>query len=203
MVRAKPAVVNARGAGGTTPLMEAALYGDVELLRTMLDAGGDPNLRNDRAASALMWAVDDIAKVPIAARPRRRSAMSSSDFSATALSLGAASKDSAPLVKLLLDRGAEPTQAALNARRAPIPKRCACCWRAFPTRAARRRRSRCARDATSAWRCCARIRKSPVPRALAVLLPPSCSRRSAAAAAPQCCATGHQRRPMPRTARRS
>ena len=61
-VRANPSVVNARGKGGTTPLMEAALYGDAKLLAAMLAAGGDPNLRNQREVSALLWAVDDLAK---------------------------------------------------------------------------------------------------------------------------------------------
>ena len=114
MVRAKPAVVNARGAGGTTPLMEAALYGDVELLRTLLDAGGDPNLRNYRAASALMWAVDDIAKVRLLL-DRGADPNVSSDFSATALSLGAASKDcGAPREAAAREWRGAP-QAALNA----------------------------------------------------------------------------------------
>ena len=114
LVRAQPAVVNARGIGGTTPLMEAALYGDVKLLGAMLDAGGDPNLRNYRATSALMWAVDDIAKMRLLL-DRGANPNASSDFGATPLTLAAASKDSAPLVQLLLDRGAEATQAALVA----------------------------------------------------------------------------------------
>jgi ankyrin repeat protein len=114
LVREQPTVVNARGIGGTTPLMEAALYGDVKLLTAMLDAGGDPNLRNYRATSALMWAVDDIAKVRLLL-DRGANPNDSSDFGATPLTLAAASKNSAPLVQLLLDRGAEATQAALIA----------------------------------------------------------------------------------------
>jgi ankyrin repeat protein len=114
MVRATPSLVNARGVAGTTPLMEAALYGDVQLLGTMLDAGGDPNLRNDRAASALMWAVDDLAKVRLLL-DRGANPNVSSDFGATPLTLAAASRDSAPFVQLLLARGAEATQAALIA----------------------------------------------------------------------------------------
>lgn len=114
LVRAQPGVVNARGAGGTSPLMEAALYGDVKLLSAMLDAGGDPNLRNYRASSALMWAVDDPAKVRLLL-DRGANPNAVSDFGATPLTLAAASKNSAPLVQLLLDRGAEATQQALVA----------------------------------------------------------------------------------------
>src|SRR5688572_15317346 len=55
-------VVNARGRAGTTPLMDAAAFGDSDLLRSMLEAGGDPSLRNDAGATALMWALDDPGK---------------------------------------------------------------------------------------------------------------------------------------------
>ena len=113
-VRANPSVVNARGKGGTTPLMEAALYGDAKLLATMLAAGGDPNLRNQRDASALLWAVDDLAKMRLlldhGAKPNAASV-----FGQTALTQAAAGVNSAAVVQLLLERGAEATQAALNA----------------------------------------------------------------------------------------
>src|SRR5688572_5308635 len=52
-IRRDARLVNARGRAGTTPLMDAAAFGDVELLRAMLDAGGDPNLRNDAGATPL------------------------------------------------------------------------------------------------------------------------------------------------------
>jgi ankyrin repeat protein len=113
-IRANPAVVNARGAGGTTPLMEAALYADSRLLAAMLDTGGDPNLRNYRGASALMWAVDDLAKTRLLLE-RGADPNASSDFGVTPLTLAAASTNSAAVVQALLDRGAEATQAALNA----------------------------------------------------------------------------------------
>jgi ankyrin repeat protein len=113
-VRANPSVVNARGKGGTTPLMEVALYGDAKLLAAMLAAGGDPNLRNQREASALLWAVDDLAKTRLlldhGANPKAASV-----FGQTALTQAAAGVNSAPVVQLLLERGAEATQAALNA----------------------------------------------------------------------------------------
>jgi ankyrin repeat protein len=171
-VRSQPAIVNARGAGGTTPLMEAALYGDVQLLRTMLDAGGDPNLRNHRAASALMWAVDDIAKVKLLL-DRGANLNDTSDFGATALVLGAGSKNSAPLVKLLLDRGAEPTQPALNLAARANPESLRLLLARIPDKGG------AAAQAALRARCdeCLGILhpdpKKPVPRELAVLLPPS------------------------------
>ncbi len=170
-VRAQPALVNARGVGGTTPLMEAALYGDVELLRAMLDAGGDPNLQNYRAASALMWAVDDLAKVRLLLE-RGAKPNASSDFGATPLSLAAASKDSAPIVQLLLERGAEPTQPALVAAARANPDSIRLLLPRIPDKggaaAAMAVRARCEE--------CLRILqpdpKSPIPRMLTLLLPP-------------------------------
>lgn len=54
--------VAARGAGGSTPLMYAVLYGDAASMRLLLDRGADPNTRNDAGATALMWAVGDLEK---------------------------------------------------------------------------------------------------------------------------------------------
>ena len=52
--------VNLKGAGGSTPLMYAVLYGDAASVRLLLDRGADPNTRNDAGATALMWAVGDL-----------------------------------------------------------------------------------------------------------------------------------------------
>jgi ankyrin repeat protein len=172
LVRGNPAVVNARGTGGTTPLMEAALYGDVQLLGAMLDAGGDPNLRNYRATSALMWAVDDPAKVRLLL-DRGADPNVSSDFGWTPLSLAAASKDSAPVVKLLLERGAEATQPALVAAARANPDALRLLLARVPDKnsaaATMALRARCDE--------CLSIlephRKSSLPRELAILLPPS------------------------------
>lgn len=113
LVRDEPASVNARGENGTTAVMEAALYADARLLKALLDAGGDPNRRNDRNSSALLWAVDDPRKVRLlldaGANPN-----AASDFGQTPLTQAAAAAGSLPVVKLLVARGAEVTQPALN-----------------------------------------------------------------------------------------
>ena len=171
LVRAQPGVVNARGVGGTTPLMEAALYGDVKLLTAMLDAGGDPNIRNYRAASALMWAVEDPAKVRLLL-DRGANPNASSDFGATPLMLAAASKNSAPLVQLLLDRGAEATPQALTAAARANPDSVRILLARVPDKggaaAMMAVRARCDE-------CLAILQpdpKSAVPRMLTLLLPP-------------------------------
>ena len=53
VLRGNPAVVRLRGAGGSTPLMFAALYGDAGLVKQLLAAGADPNMANAAGATAL------------------------------------------------------------------------------------------------------------------------------------------------------
>lgn len=170
LMRREPASINARGAFGTTPLMEAALYGDARLLASMLDAGGDPNTRNDRGASALMWAIDSLAKSRLLLE-RGADPNLASDFGQTALTLAAAALDTAPVVKVLLDRGAEPSQAALTAAARANPGALRLLLARIPDKgeaAMVALRSRCDE--------CLRILKAettPMPRALAILLPVS------------------------------
>src|SRR2546425_8375764 len=57
-----PKAGNLRGPGGTTPLMQAVLYGDVDSVRLLLEEGADPSIHNEAGATALMWAVDDLEK---------------------------------------------------------------------------------------------------------------------------------------------
>src|SRR5262249_43516711 len=54
-----PGAAQKTGAGGVTPLMAAALDGDDEAVRELLDRGADPNATNDAGATALMWAAAD------------------------------------------------------------------------------------------------------------------------------------------------
>ncbi|MDE3164504.1 MAG: ankyrin repeat domain-containing protein, partial [Acidobacteriota bacterium] len=54
---------NARDARGNSPLMYAAALGNLESMRLLLEAGGDPNAANDFGATPLMWCAGDAAKV--------------------------------------------------------------------------------------------------------------------------------------------
>jgi ankyrin repeat protein len=107
-------VINARGTDGATPLMYAALYGDAEMLRMMLAAGGNPNATSDFGATALMWAVEDFAKARLlldaGADPN-----AASGFGRTPLSLATISPAATATAELLLARGAQPLPLALNA----------------------------------------------------------------------------------------
>ncbi len=106
------AVVNRRGPGGSTPLMYAALYGEPRSVAEMLHAGADPNLRNHAGASALMWALENVDTVRVLL-DGGADVNTTSDFDRTPLTLAAAQAESAPVVKLLLERGATLRPAAL------------------------------------------------------------------------------------------
>jgi ankyrin repeat protein len=96
------------GIGGSTPLMYAAMYGDGETLRLLLDSGADPDVANDAGATALMWAVSDEVKVALLLEYGADPGASASTGQ-TALTIAAARFGSSRIVKLLLDYGANPS----------------------------------------------------------------------------------------------
>lgn len=110
-LREDPKVVNRKGPGGSTPLMYAALYGDSDSVRRLLEGGADPNLRNEAGVTALMWATADPEKSRLllerGADPNARS-----DDARTPLMIAAGRFGSTDVVKLLLDRGANPSVKA-------------------------------------------------------------------------------------------
>jgi ankyrin repeat protein/mono/diheme cytochrome c family protein len=108
LVRAEPTAVNRFGPGGSTPLIHAALYGDAEAVRLLLENGADPNLRNSANATALMYAVDDAGKTRLllehGADPNVRS-----DEGRTALLIAAGRAGASAVIRLLLRHGADPS----------------------------------------------------------------------------------------------
>jgi ankyrin repeat protein len=106
LVNENPKVANLRGPAGTTPLMQAVLYGDLESVKVLLASGADPNVRNEANATALMWAVDDIEKTRLLL-DHGADVNARSDDSRTPLLIAAGPFGSNEVVKLLLDRGAD------------------------------------------------------------------------------------------------
>lgn len=102
--------VNRRGRGGSTPLMYAALYSDAAMVKALLEAGANPNVRNDAEATPLMWAIDDAEKTKLLLDAGAEIDARSNDGRA-ALTIAAARVGAASVVKLLLDRGAKLTSA--------------------------------------------------------------------------------------------
>jgi ankyrin repeat protein len=108
LMRDEPSHINRKGPAGSTPLMYAALYGDLETVRLLLQKGADPNLANEAGATALMWATDNVEIVRELVGHGADVNDKSAD-SRTALMIAAGRYGSAPVVKILLDHGASAT----------------------------------------------------------------------------------------------
>ena len=106
LLKANPKAANGTGQDGWTPLMYAALYGNVESCQLLLNEGAAVNARNTAGGTALMYAVDDVAKTKLllerGADPNLRSGEGR-----TALMIAVANSASFPVVKLLLENGAD------------------------------------------------------------------------------------------------
>ena len=117
MLRRRPELAKARGAGGWTALMYAAAYGDIRDLGLLLRQGADPNVQNDEGATALIYATDDLEKTKLlldhGAKPNLRSGEGQ-----TALTVAASGAGTEAVVKLLLERGADAKVRLPNGRSA-------------------------------------------------------------------------------------
>jgi ankyrin repeat protein len=102
-----PKLLNERGPEGSTPFMYAVLYSDGSTLERLLKQGADPNKHNDANATALMWAATDLEKTRVLLDHGAQVNVSSDDFR-TPLTVAATRQGNAPVIKLLLDRGANP-----------------------------------------------------------------------------------------------
>jgi ankyrin repeat protein len=106
-----PKLLNARGPEGSTPFMYAVLYSDAAFLQRLLKQGADPNRRNDGNATALMWAAADLNKTRMLL-DHGTDVNARSDDLRTPLMIAARRPGAAPVVRLLLDRGANPNPNA-------------------------------------------------------------------------------------------
>jgi ankyrin repeat protein len=108
LIHDEPDHANKKGPAGSTPLMYAALYGDADSVRQLLKMGVDPNLQNDAGATALMWATDNLEIVTELVEHGADVNAKSSD-SRTPVLIAAGRNGAAPVVKFLLDHGANPS----------------------------------------------------------------------------------------------
>lgn len=102
-----PKSLNLRGPDGSTPFMYAVLYADTATVRQLLARGGDPNKRNDADATALMWAATNLEKARLLVEHGAEVNARSND-GRTSLLIAATQAGTAPIVKLLLEHGANP-----------------------------------------------------------------------------------------------
>jgi ankyrin repeat protein len=104
LLREDPDAVKLKGAGGSTPLMFAALYGDAVSVGQAIEHGADVNAANDAGATALMWAMDHLDNARVLLEHGADPNATSLD-DRTPLTIALGNRGSAPIVKLLLDHG--------------------------------------------------------------------------------------------------
>jgi ankyrin repeat protein/mono/diheme cytochrome c family protein len=101
--------VNARDAEGNTPLILASLYASPECVELLIEKGADVNAANKAGATALIRAATDYEKtrllVAAGAKVRVRTTLGNTPLILAARRLG-----NSRTVKLLLERGADPTE---------------------------------------------------------------------------------------------
>lgn len=107
LMSADAALLNARGPEGSSPFMYAVLYADAPTLEALIAKGANPKAHNDANATALIWAATDLAKTRVLL-DHGADVNVMSDDARTALMIAATTEGHAPIVKLLLDHGANP-----------------------------------------------------------------------------------------------
>ncbi|CAN5671895.1 hypothetical protein BH18ACI5_BH18ACI5_09760 [soil metagenome] len=105
-IAANAAAVNKLGLGGATPLMYGVLYGDVATMRGLIERGADVNAADDGGATPLMWALTDLEKTRLLIEKGANVNARSKD-GRTPILIASGFMGGAPVVKALLDAGAE------------------------------------------------------------------------------------------------
>lgn len=124
LLHEEPAGAKRKGPHGSTPLMYATLYGDAESVRLLLEAGADPNSRNEAGATALIWSMDDLDKSRLLIRSGA-DVNARSDDGRTPLLIATARPGAFDVVKLLLDHQADPSQTVSSYKGPLTPLRLA------------------------------------------------------------------------------
>ncbi|PYV08671.1 MAG: hypothetical protein DMG07_25110, partial [Acidobacteria bacterium] len=99
---APPAPMEPRAA----QLMEAATWGSAAAVKRLLAQGADPNTKNEAGATPLMRAVHDLAKTRLLI-DRGADVNARSDDGRTPLLIAAGLQGAAPVVKVLIEKGAK------------------------------------------------------------------------------------------------
>ena len=99
--------LGARDRRGATLLMHAAAFGNVEILKLLLDAGADVNARNDFDATALLWGARDPEKARLLIE-HGANVNARSKQGRTPLMLASLRPGGSETVALMLQKGADP-----------------------------------------------------------------------------------------------
>ena len=92
---------------GNTPLMLAAGFGTKDALQILIESAAQVNAANSTGTTALMWGAHDLAKVRLLVE-KGADINAKTKQGRTALMVAAMTPDSLPLVRFLLDHGADP-----------------------------------------------------------------------------------------------
>src|SRR5262245_59462707 len=95
----------------TPPLMSAVLAGDRAAVRRLLAAGADPNARNSGGATPLLWAAEDLEMTRLLLE-YGADVTARSDDGRTAIMAATGRVGAAPIVRLLLEYGANPAESS-------------------------------------------------------------------------------------------
>jgi ankyrin repeat protein len=98
--------INTRDRHGATPLMYAATVGSLEAMKYLIGQGAAVNAKNQFGATALIWSATDLAKVHLLLE-RGADLNAATARGRTALLVAAMSDQSAPIVRLLIGKGAD------------------------------------------------------------------------------------------------
>jgi ankyrin repeat protein len=93
---------------GSSALMYAVLDSDVAIVRLLLDRGANPNHSDNAGATALIWAIPDEAKVRLLLERGARVDVKSKLSGRTPLLIASGRPGAAAVVRLLLEKGADP-----------------------------------------------------------------------------------------------
>jgi ankyrin repeat protein len=102
------APVNAADDLDSSALMYAAIYSDLGTMRLLLDKGANANHADQSGATALTWSIPDEDKVRLLVAYGADVNAVSSLTGGTALLIAAGRPGAARIVKLMLDKGANP-----------------------------------------------------------------------------------------------
>ncbi|MCA9130340.1 MAG: ankyrin repeat domain-containing protein [Planctomycetales bacterium] len=124
LLQESPNVVKLKGAGGWTPLMAAVVYGDVNSVQRLIQAGADVNSRTDEGSTALHWAVDHIEKVRLLV-VAGADVNAVADSGRTPLLSACGRRGTLDVARLLLENGADASATAPSYRGPVTPLRLA------------------------------------------------------------------------------
>jgi ankyrin repeat protein len=87
--------------------MSATLFGDVAVVKLLLDRGADPNVTNNVGATALMWAIPELTKVKLLIARGANVNARSADLGPTPLLVAAGYPNTMAVLQILVRKGAD------------------------------------------------------------------------------------------------